>query len=179
MNGIKKMVLGSALLLTASFSFASHAVLLVSLGMPDNALKAYLKQAHQYRIPLVIRGLYTDQRNESDNPYIGSFKDTAHRVKQLIQTNKVGGVSINPLLFRAFSIKAVPALVVYDDALSCIQQAAHAPQAECDHTHYDVIVGNIPMDKQLTLIADQSLSEERANFSRHRLKKKYQKGKIE
>ncbi len=176
MKGLNKTVLGALLMMVTSVSFCSQAVLLVSLGMPDNALIAYLRQAHQYHIPLVIRGLYTDKNTKAENPYVGSFKDTANRVKQLVQKSKMGGVSINPLLFRAFDIKAVPALVLYDDGLSCIQQTAHAPSTPCDKNTYDVVYGNIPIYKQLAIISDQSSSPERANFSKLILEKYNKRG---
>lgn len=171
MKGLNKTVLGALLMMVTSVSFCSQAVLLVSLGMPDNALIAYLRQAHQYHIPVVIRGLYTDKNTKAENPYIGSFKDTANRVKQVVQKSKVGGVSINPLLFRAFAIQAVPALVIYDDDLSCIQQSAHATNTPCDKNTYDAVYGNIPIYKQLAIISEQSSSSEREDASKLILEK--------
>ncbi len=179
MKGLSKTVWSVLLTMVTSVGFCSQAVLLVSLGMPDNALIAYLKQAHQYHIPLAIRGLYTDKNTKEENPYIGSFKDTANRVKQLVQKSKVGGVSINPLLFRAFDIKAVPALVLYDDGLSCIQQTAHAPNSPCDKNTYDVVYGNIPIYKQLAIISDQASLPERADSSKLILEKYSKRGDAE
>ncbi len=179
MSVFKKGALGVLLMMATSVSCSSQAVLLVSLGMPDNALIAYLKQAHQYHIPLVIRGLYTDKNTKTENVYIGSFEDTANRVKKLVQKSKVGGVSINPLSFRAFGIKAVPALVVYDDGLSCIQKTAHTPNTLCNKNTYDVVYGNIPIYKQLAIISDQSPSHERADFSKLILEKYSTRGESE
>jgi len=92
--------------------FAEKAVLLVSLGMPDSTLKAYLRQGKEAQIPVVIRGLYTDKENLSNHPYVGSFKDTASRIKRIMGKEQIGGVSIDPTLFRAFGVKVVPALVI-------------------------------------------------------------------
>ncbi len=176
MKALIETVLGILLMMVTSVGFCSQAVLLVSLGMPDNALIAYLKQAHQYHIPVVTRGLYTDNSTKPENPYIGSFKDTANRVKQLVQKSKVGGASINPLLFRAFNVKTVPALVLYDDGLSCIQQTAHAPNTPCDKNTYDIVYGNIPIYKQLAIISEQSSSPERADSSKLILEKYSKRG---
>ena len=58
---LKKVISFTGLLIAGivGVSYAAQAVLLVSLGMPDNALRAYFQQARQYHIPVVIRGLYT------------------------------------------------------------------------------------------------------------------------
>ncbi len=191
MSVFKKGALGVLLMIATSVSCSSQAVLLVSLGMPDAALIAYLKQAHQYHIPVVIRGLYTDKnkinkinevthnekRNtKSYNTAIGNFNDTANRVKHLIAKSKVGGMSINPLLFRAFQIKAVPALVVYDDGLFCIEKTTHAPQSRCPANDYDLLLGNIPIDQALRVIGQKSSSSERADFARYLLERYSEEG---
>lgn len=147
---------------------ASKAVLLVSLGMPDLSLKQYIKQAHQYRIPVVIRGLYKQEDYKeviSGDKYIGSFKDTATRIKNLIGPKGQGGLSINPLVFRAFAIQAVPTLVVYDDSLSCIRESAHSIYKHCELSSYDVVYGNAPLTKLLNIITDKSASTDRAKYA--------------
>lgn len=168
---MKRICFCILLFLMAPFSEAEHAVLFVSLGMPDNALAAYFKQGKQYHIPVVIRGLYTQKQNQSTNPYVGRFKDTANRVKKLLNKSKVGGVSIDPILFRAFHIKVVPALVVYNDHLSCINQTNHAPYTPCSTGRFDVIFGNLPIKKLLSVISNQSHSGARSDFSQSLLAK--------
>ena len=163
---MKKIMFGLIVFFMLCDTWASQAVLLVSLGMPDNALKAYLQQGKQYHIPVVIRGLYTEKHDYSATPSIGSFGDTARRVKKLVHNSKVGGVSINPLLFRAFDINVVPALVVYNDDLSCIRQTAHAPYQPCAKNSFDVIVGNLPVKKLLSIVAHQSTSAARSELSK-------------
>lgn len=154
------------LLFGPSIACADHAVLFVSLGMPDNTLVAYFKQAKQAHIPLVIRGLYTNPHNTALlNPTIGSFSDTAHRVKALLKKSKVGGVSIDPLLFRAFAIRVVPALVVYDDHLACIARTNHASTVPCQADHFDIVHGNVPLKKLLSIVAYRSTSASRVDFA--------------
>lgn len=179
---MKKMVLGIVLLMISTISVAEKAVLLVSLGMPDNALIAYLKQGKQYHIPVVIRGLYTKNqrgvKSQSNNNPIGSFKDTATRVKTLVQKSEVGGVSINPLIFRAFNIKVVPALIVYDDDLSCIKKSSQTTSSHCKNDRFDVIFGNLPINKLLTIISQRSRSPGRSNFSKSLLRQFLKEGEV-
>ncbi len=175
-KNIKKSIYSLCLLFIATTTLASHAVLLVSLGMPDNVLKAYFKQAKQYHIPVVIRGFYTNKQNASVDRSLGSFADTAKRVKALLQDNERGGLSINPLLFRAFGIKVVPALVIYDDLDDCIKATAHAPHKTCSKDRFDVLYGNLPIKKQLKIIASKSNHPRRSEYANSLLLKYIPKG---
>ena len=103
----------------------NNIILFVSLGMPKDVLHQYLIQAKIYHIPVLIRGLYTNKNDLTADEAVGSFKDTANRVLQILKSEKgfkksMGGVSINPLLFRSFRITAVPALVVTNHANTSI-----------------------------------------------------------
>lgn len=159
--GLIALMLGSV----STLACATHAVLLVSLGMPDNTLIAYLTQAKRAAIPVVIRGLYTSKPHRLNDPAIGRFSDTARRVNTLVHHRHTGGVSINPLLFRAFTIKTVPALVIYNDALPCIEKTTHAPFVACQDTQFDVVFGNVPIETLLTIVARRSPSAARAHFA--------------
>lgn len=163
---MKKSFWGTVLLLLSSTCFGAQAVLFLSLGMPDNALKAYFIQSKQYHMPQVIRGLYTAKHNWSASQSMGSFRDTANRVKAIVKRSTLGGISIDPLLFRAFDIKVVPALVLYDDHLPCIKHVGPIPYASCPTKTFDVLYGNLPIQKLLKNIADQSTHADRAAFAR-------------
>lgn len=162
-------------------------LLFVSLGMPDNALRSYLLQAKQYHIPVLIRGLYTSKNDTLSDKTIGSFNDTANRIFNLLknqngqnsqQNNQnsvaelkkaMGGVSINPLLFRNFNINVVPALVVTNH-LSCINSNHQKyNNTHCPASNFDVVYGNIPVKKQLKIIAEKSDNKKRANIALERL----------
>ncbi len=166
---MKRVLLSVFLLLFTSIGFAEQAVLLVSLGMPDNALRAYLKQGKQYHVPVVIRGLYTDKNDHTARAYLGSFGDTANRVKALMQNNKVGGVSIDPLLFRAFAIQVVPALVIYDKTLRCIERSNRTQAPVCAKGSFDVVFGNLPIKKLLSRVVARSSVAARVNYARQLL----------
>ena len=172
---MKKTIIRSVLLLfacfLASYSLAQKAVLLVSLGMPDSALKSYLKQAKSYQVPVVIRGLYTDKQHKYSHPYVGSFQDTAMRLKSLIGKSNLGGVSIDPTLFRAFGIKIVPAFVVYDEQQSCLEKSNQSSYPACPAKTFDVVFGNLSIEKQLYRIVHESKSSDRANFAKYLLDK--------
>lgn len=145
--------------------FAERAVLLVSLGMPNNTLKLYLTQAKQYHIPVVIRGLYTQKDHKNAKPFVGSFKDTVSRVQSLVKDSNTGGVSINPLLFRAFGIKVVPALVVYNEGRACLDWASHATGPTCDKDEFDVVYGNQPIKTLLKRISEDYDEGHRADYA--------------
>lgn len=182
MKHLKKIIIVTiiSLILSApSLSFASQnsAYLFVSLGMPDDVLSQYLIQAKQYHIPVVIRGLYTAKNDTTTDKTIGSFNDTANRVFSLLEKEKMnskikksmGGVSINPLLFRAFNIRVVPELVVTDQP-SCIQENHQKTQdIYCPSNSFDVVYGNIPIQKQLKIIEEKSKSKQRSNLAHNLL----------
>src|SRR3990167_11531508 len=153
-------------------------LLFVSLGMPDNTLKAYLFQANEYHIPVVIRGLYTDSNDLSADKTVGSFNDTANRIFNLLKSQqnagsmnkKMGGISINPLLFRSFNIAVVPALVVTSNAACIAVNHQQNSNENCSQSDFDVVFGNIPIQKQLSIIAEKSDSKTRVNIVESRLK---------
>lgn len=173
------------LISTTSFANKNSILLFVSLGMPDNALKSYLLQAKQYHIPVVIRGLYTDNNDLSADKTVGSFNDTANRIFNLLKSQEtaqdhqknintlqktMGGVSINPLLFRSFGINVVPALVVTNNS-NCIA-VNHQPNSNehCSTSDFDVVFGNIPIQKQLNIIAEKSDNKMRVTLAVNRLR---------
>lgn len=166
MRAIIKTLIFSTCTIIALPIFATQAILLVSLGMPDDVLKDYLSQGIQYHIPVVIRGLYTSAQDDSVDPMIGSLPDTVSRVKSLVKDNKLGGVSINPLVFRAFDVQAVPALVVYSDDTDCIAAAGHSISAKCPNNKYDIAFGNMSIPHQLNVIAQDSSNIVRSNYAK-------------
>ena len=153
----------------------NNILLFVSLGMPKDVLRQYLTQAKIYHIPVLIRGLYTDKNDLTADKSVGSVKDTANRVFQILKSEKgfkksIGGVSINPLLFRRFNITVVPALVVTNHMRSCITtNNAHNESMQCRDNDFDVIYGNIPIKKQLKIISQKTNSFHRAFLIRQRL----------
>lgn len=160
------------------FSYAESSpqnqiVLFVSLGMPDDALKAYLKQAEEYQIPVVIRGLYSDEEISSADNGLGSFQKTTRRIFQILKDQNqdvrkiMGGISINPLLFRQYRISVVPALVVNLEGTDC-HQLIEKPSS-CQHADFDVVYGNVPIEKQLSLIAEKSKNPARALLAKTKL----------
>jgi len=169
---MKKIGLSVVLLLLSSTCFGAQAVLFLSLGMPDNVLKAYFIQGKQYHIPLVIRGLYTAKQDRASHQTMGSFRDTAMRVKAIVKRSKLGGVSIDPLLFRAFDIRVVPALVIYDERLHCIKHVSQVPYSSCPSKTFDVIYGNLPIKTLLKTISDRSTRVAHAEFA-HGLLSRY------
>ena len=123
--------------------------------------------------------------DSSENKTVGSVNDTANRIfnllksQQTAQDNKknintlqktMGGVSINPLLFRSFNIDVVPALVVTsNDACVAVNHQQNSNE-HCSQSDFDVVFGNIPIQKQLKIIAEKSDNKTRVNLAVNRLK---------
>jgi len=82
-------------------------VLCVSLGMPDQVLRQYLKQAHALNIPIVIRGMLNND-----------MKATSNRLFQLLNPPNEpvipGGIAIDPHSFKLANVQVVPTLVISD-----------------------------------------------------------------
>lgn len=101
----------------------------VSFSMPEPSLKQIVSDASYYNVPVVIRGLYNN-----------SFRETANKILALTKENNKGGMLINPIWFRKYNIKAVPAFLVTKNKES---------------SSYDLVYGNIPLKRALTIIAEK------------------------
>lgn len=149
--------------------WAWQVALLVSLGMPDAVLRAYMQQSQDWQIPLVIRGFYPASGEVSAT---GTLRATAARLQQLGKTQDATGVLIDPRLFRAFAIHAVPALVIYDPRSPCWQPhhyrlsipsrtqdaALHdsPPVMSCDAQAGVVVTGNLSLDALLARVGQET-----------------------
>jgi len=120
---------------------ADGAVLFISFSMPTRLILSLSKQAAKFKIPVVLNGLVD-----------GDFKKTMQSIYALQKAAKkehisFNGVSIDPVWFEQFSIKAVPALVVTQRPAGCEYQKACADQS------FDIVYGNTSIEKSLKLIA--------------------------
>jgi len=118
-----------------------QALVFVSLGMPKKILKQILREAHAFHIPVVVRGLLDH-----------SFRKTVAAIFNLNKksgSEKVGGVLINPVWFRQFRIRVVPAVVVVRALPACVAKT------ECPVPDFDVVRGNVSLRRALEIIARQ------------------------
>ncbi len=120
---------------------ADGAVLFVSFSMPIKLILSLSEQAKEFNIPVVLNGLVD-----------GDFKKTMQSIYGLQQTAKkehisFNGVSIDPVWFEQFDIKAVPALVVTARPAGCEYQKA------CANQLFDVVYGNASIKQSLKIIA--------------------------
>lgn len=112
-----------------------------SLGMPEMALKALLKQADHLGVPILIQGLLPQ-----------GFMATVNKMMQLVGADKkptegqmpVGGIVIEPNWFKHFGITQVPAFVLTNALNPCIG-------GNCKTTEHDVITGNISLYEALRI----------------------------
>lgn len=114
---------------------APQAIVFVSFSMPDLSLKQIIQDAARYKIPVIIRGLYEN-----------SFRKTMEKIFDLVKENNKGGISINPVWFKKYDIKVVPALVVSNDSGNNIESGG---------SEIDVVYGNIPLKRALMIVAER------------------------
>ena len=107
----------------------------VSFSMPEKSLLSWIKQAHRVHATVMIRGLVNN-----------SFKETILRLHEMTSQG-VGGISLNPIAFKQFSIERVPAVVVAGEPLSL----SHQQIALSDK--FDVIYGDVNLGFALRKIA--------------------------
>jgi type-F conjugative transfer system pilin assembly protein TrbC len=107
-------------------------LIFVSFSMPEQSLLAYLRDAKKIHASVVIRGLI-------DN----SFPKTFQRMAKLVQASNGDGVELNPLWFKKFAIKKVPAVVVVQG------------------DQYDELTGDVSLAAALRFIRDKGDSETR------------------
>jgi type-F conjugative transfer system pilin assembly protein TrbC len=84
----------------------SSILIFVSFSIPRESLIAYLHDAKKVHAAVIIRGLI-------DN----SFQKTFQQVANLVKASDGEGVQLNPILFKNFSIKSVPAIVIGDEVV--------------------------------------------------------------
>ena len=120
---------------------ADGAILFVSSSMPRSLLLGLIDESSHYKIPVVIKGLVKGDFNKTIE-FIGHLKLAAQK-----ENKKFEGVSINPVWFDTFNITKVPALVVTKRPLDCMSQS------DCPNQTYDVVSGDINLEKSLTLLS--------------------------
>jgi len=109
---------------------------LVSLGMPDAALRRYAIESHELNATLVIRGFYG-----------ASFGDTQARIASLFTQEQAGGIMIDPRPFKAFGVTRVPAIVYAEGPIEPCGELGCIPQTP----PHDIVRGNISLRAALDL----------------------------
>lgn len=115
------------------------ALIFVSFSMPKDSLLAYLRDAKKQHAALVICGLINN-----------SFQKTFRAVNDLVQESKGDGVLLNPLWFKKFKIKQVPAVVVINKDSHCLKES------NCSESNYSVLYGDISLNSALNEIANRT-----------------------
>lgn len=126
---------------------SNDALLFISFSMPNALILNLSDQAHQYHIPIVIRGL-VDNDVKKTLQKILALKTMAKKTHQLFT-----GVSVDPVWFSQFDITAVPAFVVTHRPEEC------EPQKRCTHQPFDVIYGNQSIQDSLIEISKDGSKE--------------------
>ncbi len=109
---------------------------LVSLGMPDEALRRYAYEANELNATLVIRGFYGT-----------SFGDTQMRIGSLFTQDEAAGIIIDPRPFKAFNVTRVPAIVYSEAPIEPCGEIGCVPAAP----PHDIVRGNISLRAALEM----------------------------
>lgn len=120
---------------------AQGVMVFVSLGMPPEVLRQILMEAHQLNIPVVVRGVLHNNFKESAQVLFGILHPANEPPIE-------GGVEIDPKWFKEFNITEVPAVVAIGSAPPCFGPSCKIPP-------YDIVYGNIPIPKALTMIVEE------------------------
>jgi len=112
----------------------------VSLSMPQEALRALVRDAHKAGATVVIRGLVD-----------GSFKATLLKVREVFNDRSAGGVAIDPQVFKAFGVTAVPAIIAARSAVEPCGKLGCSPEIP----PFDRVSGNISLEAALKILADE------------------------
>jgi conjugal transfer pilus assembly protein TrbC len=107
----------------------------VSFSMPPADLRRLARDAQKAGAVLVIRGLVR-----------GSFKETLLAARQVFDEGSLGGVSIDPNVFRAFDVQAVPTVIA---AAAPVQPCAKGLECIPLAPAHDRIGGNISLGEAL------------------------------
>lgn len=110
----------------------------VSFSQPPADLRRLGQDAQKAGAVLVIRGLVR-----------GSFKETLLAARQVFDEGSLGGVAIDPNVFRAFDIQAVPTFIAATRPVQpCTKGLECVPAAPA----HDRVSGNISLGEALRLL---------------------------
>jgi|GEM_PF-5621726 len=118
----------------------SPLIIFVSFSMPKESIKGWIAQAQKVRAAVYIRGLVNN-----------SFKDTTKAVSELVQ-DQIGGLLIDPNLFKKYAITQVPAVVV-----------ANGNPGDASNS-FDIIYGDVSLDYALEKINKSAPNGERKDL---------------
>ena len=119
----------------------------VSLSMPPEALRQLARDAHRAGARVVIRGLVD-----------GSFKATMLKVKEVFDDRSAGGVAIDPQVFKAFEVSAVPTVIAARSPVEPCGTLGCTPTAPA----FDKVSGNISLEAALKALAEEGATGQAA-----------------
>lgn len=132
-----------------NLEYSPKAIVFVSLGMPKALLISILKDADRYHVPVVIRGLVDNSFSKTMSIIFDLMKEMREiKGTETFSTDKNrAGILIDPLWFKYFSIKTVPAVVVTNQPLDSFSTSQNPSN------NFDVIYGNIPLKRSLEILS--------------------------
>jgi conjugal transfer pilus assembly protein TrbC len=111
----------------------------VSFSMPPQDLRRLAHDAEKAGAFVVIQGLVN-----------GSFKETLLRAQQVFEQGSLGGVAIDPNVFRAFHVETVPTFIA---AAAPVQPCGQGLDCAPAQPANDQVRGNVSLAEALRLLA--------------------------
>lgn len=110
----------------------------VSFSMPPADLRRLGRDAQKAGALVVIQGLVR-----------GSFRETATAARQVFDENSLGGVAIDPNVFRAFGVTAVPTFIA---AAAPVQPCPRGLECTPQAPPHDRLAGNVTLSEALRIL---------------------------
>ena len=135
----------SQLLKSVKSDNESKVIVFASFSMPNSALASLVKQANQYKVPVVLIGLYKN-----------SYPATVQKIKYVLAyqglSAPVGGFLIDPSWFELYQIDKVPAFVITSQLARCTDNNLK----QCNIHKFDVLYGNLNVKSALDIFSKKS-----------------------
>jgi conjugal transfer pilus assembly protein TrbC len=112
----------------------------VSFSMPPQDLRRLAKDAQKAGATVVIQGLVN-----------GSFKETLLKARAVFDQDSLGGVAIDPNVFRAFKVQTAPTFIA---ARGPVHPCGHGLDCVPEAPANDQVRGNISLAEALRLLAE-------------------------
>lgn len=123
--------------ITTHLKKVNQTLVFLSFSMPERSLTSWLLQCKQSGATPVIRGLIHN-----------SFRETMLQIQKLAQ--KTGtGLQLDPILFKTFHVRAVPAVVHVKDMPAC------PANMDCKPVDFDIIYGDVSLDYALDKLQEE------------------------
>lgn len=122
-------------------------LVLISLSMPENEIRALLKELKKVDSGAVLRGLVNND-----------FKETISILRGMVLSDSdIAGVSIDPTLFQRFEVEAVPTFILP------LEPVPLCAERSCPVSRHVKATGSVSLSYFLETVARAAVNDEEKN----------------